>query len=660
MSSSIGIEKNNKKLNYLTQVSSEKDIKDISSNKEDDKSQKKKNKSNIDLVHINLKKIHSKKKRNSKNMNSQKNNNKKISFLINLQENNENNKDKNTITYDKDSNLINNKTKEGDNINKESTPKTKIFRVIGKKVKNFSYNFENKITTLNDSFQKFKVKVLEIHNKFNLLAHSVDTTNSNSIKIKNNGINFINFNEVYIFERKIIEFIEKQILNYMKIISLIESIFLEDNKIDFNSLRKFYHQIEKESYDFSKLYAFKDESIDKDSRRANTIDIYSNCGHNSNSSSTQNEHLRTEKNLNERNHNLDKFFLPSLRKRILSIDNTNNNDNLNSDTFRNTHITKNSIKSTTQRNKQFDLFKPTRNSIINSIQRNINNYPKLKANTIDKYFETNFDINKSIKINSLEKENIRKEETPNNNNYRKKSYNLINMGKIKDLLKSQKLIFPKNLKQDQNLLNSISNKNIQNNQEINNVNDYILNYNSKKKNLYDLKENKIKDLDYMLQYKNIIERKTNDIAQKKVKLKSFENKKYYSRNTETKNNKNDYERKFENSIINESSVDIIKEQLNDEKNKNEKEGKDKDNKNNKELILNKSESSFENKDPLDDVKYLIKLRKQQEEEELKEFEHHFSDNDENIETKNIDNEKEDIISRKESNKKNVKKFDFLY
>ena len=45
MSSSIGIEKNNKKLNYLTQVSSEKDIKDISSNKEDDKSQKKKNKS---------------------------------------------------------------------------------------------------------------------------------------------------------------------------------------------------------------------------------------------------------------------------------------------------------------------------------------------------------------------------------------------------------------------------------------------------------------------------------------------------------------------------------------------------------------------------------------------------------------------------------------
>ena len=85
--------------------------------------------------------------------------------------------------------------------NPDEVLKTKILRVVGKKINNFSQTFEEKSNSLNDLFQKCKAKISEIRTQFNYYSNS---TELNINKLKNNPIKFINFNEVIIFERKVI------------------------------------------------------------------------------------------------------------------------------------------------------------------------------------------------------------------------------------------------------------------------------------------------------------------------------------------------------------------------------------------------------------------------------------------------------------------------
>ena len=152
-----------KKLNHLLQLREKKEYKEMISNLDElDKLQKKVCKSNLDLAHIDLKELQSQSKRNSKILESQKINSIKV-----ILENNKLDKNDNKIIINKENNsktINNNKLNE-----KINNIKTTIFRDIGKKVKNFPKNFDNKTMLLIEIFQKFKEKVKEVHNKFNFL-----------------------------------------------------------------------------------------------------------------------------------------------------------------------------------------------------------------------------------------------------------------------------------------------------------------------------------------------------------------------------------------------------------------------------------------------------------------------------------------------------------
>ena len=72
--------------------------------------------------------------------------------------------------------------------NPDEILKTKIFRVVGKKINNFSQTFEEKSNSLNDLFQKCKTKISEIRTQFNYYSNSTELSTN---KLKNNPIKFI-------------------------------------------------------------------------------------------------------------------------------------------------------------------------------------------------------------------------------------------------------------------------------------------------------------------------------------------------------------------------------------------------------------------------------------------------------------------------------------
>ena len=120
-------------------------------------------------------------------------------------------------------------------------------------------------------------------------------------------------------------------------------------------------------------------------------DRYSNDKYNLNISFVQNEDLEIKKKSEKKN--LHRLFLPALKEKNAIID---SNNNLNSDTFRNTNHTR-TLKSTNERIKQFELFKPARNSIAITNKKSINNMPIINTKSIDlfvsqylsmKYFKT--------------------------------------------------------------------------------------------------------------------------------------------------------------------------------------------------------------------------------------------------------------------------------
>jgi hypothetical protein len=402
--------------------------------------------------------------------------------------------------------------------------------------------------------------------------------------------------------------------------------------------------------------------------------------YNLNTFSIQNEDLEIKKKSEKKN--LHRLFLPALREKNIIID---SNNNLNSDTFRNTSHTR-ILKSVNERIKQFELFKPGRNSITTTMKKSINNMPVINTKLIDKYCETN----KSIKILNLEKEfealpkQIKTERPENKFNI------LINKDKIKDLLKSKKLKVPINLKQGKITMKNMLNKNEETNQEISNVNDYIMNYSSIKRFSSDKSNNRIKiklDKNFKNNETNI--NKENNYSQtigtreKKLIIKKTENDSYYHSDKEKNSNKiqdniiNEYKENVNNNISSSENNSI--EENNDRNNKNDKnERKTTSERSRSKFSSEKSDSgseiikkivseneSFEKKDPLDDIEYLKKFRQENEKENLKRFEHLLSDDDDNEEDikeneENKEKRKSISTSKRESKFKSVNKFDFLY
>jgi hypothetical protein len=665
-----------KKIRHLIHLSSKKVYKEIFPDIDKiNNLPKKVSRSNHDLIHINLKKILSEEKNQLNNSND-----KKTSFFLLNSVNNESKyiiKEKNK-SHSND-NKYNNKFKEEENNTNNSDSnknQTKIIRSIGKKVKNFLKQFERENISLTDNFQIFKNKVLEVHNKFKIFSKNLDNSNNNSLKIKN--IHFINFNEIYIYERKIIEFLEKQSSLYNKIIIALESIFSEDNLLNFDCLRDLYMEMETDSINFIKYNNIKDEPLDINFTKFKTKGRYSFDMYNLNTFSIQNEDLEIKKKSEKKN--LHRLFLPALREKNIIID---SNNNLNSDTFRNTSHTR-ILKSVNERIKQFELFKPGRNSITTTMKKSINNMPVINTKLIDKYCETN----KSIKILNLEKEfealpkQIKTERPENKFNI------LINKDKIKDLLKSKKLKVPINLKQGKITMKNMLNKNEETNQEISNVNDYIMNYSSIKRFSSDKSNNRIKiklDKNFEKNNETNINKENNysqtiKIGEKKLMIKKTENDSYYPRDKEKNSSKiqdniiNEYKENVNNNISSSDNNSI--EENNDRNNKNER--KTTSERSRSKFSSEKSDSgseiikkivseneSFEKKDPLDDIEYLKKFRQENEKENLKRFEHLLSDDDDNEEDikeneENKEKRKSISTSKRESKFKSVNKFDFLY
>ena len=670
---------NEKKIKHLIQLNSKKEYKEMFPDIDEINNQPKKiSRSNLDLVHINLKKILSE-ENNQINISNDK---KKSIFLISSANNESKyiNKEKNSSH----SNDYKYKEEENNTNNSDSNKnQTKIIRSIGKKVKNFLKQFERENISLTDNFQIFKNKVLEVHNKFKIFSNNLDNYNNNSFKTIN--IHFINFNEIYIFERKIIEFLEKQSLLYNKIIKTLESIFSEDNLINFDYLRDLYMELEKDSFNFIKHKNIKDESFNIHCKNFKTEDRYSYDKFNLNSSSIQNEDLEIKKKSEKKN--LHRLFLPALKERNIMID---SNNNLNSDTFRNTNHTR-TLKSTNERIKQYELFKPARNSITCTIKKSFNNIPALSTHLIDKYCETN----KSIKIINIEKEIEALPKQIKTERREAKHHSMINKEKIKDLLKSKKLIAPINLKQGKITMKNMQNKNDEISQEISNVNDYIMNYSSIKRYISDKGNNRIKiKLDKKFEKNNETnanKEEYNDshiveTGEKKLELKKNDNDFYYQNYKEIKLEKNS--NKTQDNIINKykendnnilsSENNSIDENNNKNKNNDIKERKTISERSRSKFSSEKSDSgseiikkivseneSFEKMDPLDDIEYLKKIRQEKEKENLKRLEHLLSDNDDNDEeTKKNEENKEKrksiFINHRGSKFRSVNKFDFVY
>jgi len=663
---------NEKKLKHLIQLSSKKEYKEMFPDIDEVNNQPKKvSRSNLNLVHINLKKILSQEKYQINNSNIKKNS----LFLINSINNESKyiNKEKNS-SHSKD-----NKYKEEENNTNNSDNnknQTKIIRSIGKKVKNFIKQFERENISLTDNFQIFKNKVLEVHNKLKVFSNNLDNNNNNSLKFQN--IHFINFNEIYIFERKIIEFLERQSLLYNKIIIALESIFSEDNLMNFDNLRDLYMGMEKDSLTFIKDKNIKAQTLDLNFEKFQTEDRYSNDKYNLNISFVQNEDLEIKKKSEKKN--LHRLFLPALKEKNAIID---SNNNLNSDTFRNTNHTR-TLKSTNERIKQFELFKPARNSIAITNKKSINNMPIINTKSIDKYCETN----KSIKILNIEKEFPKQIKTERNE---ANIHSMINKDKIKDLLKSKKLIVPMNLKLGKITMKNMLNKNDETSQEISNVNDYILNYSSIKRHISDKTNNKIKiKLDKNSEKKNETNIKKNnnesqaiETRENKLKIKSTENKGFHhhsdkeikSKNQIQDNVMNEYKENGNNNIfssetnsIEENNNKISKSDKNERKTisaRSRSKFSSEKSDSGSEIIKKYSDSeSFENKDPLDDIEYLKKLREEKEKENQKRIEQLLSDDDNEEDTKKYEENKEKrksiSTSKRGSKFKTVNKFDFLY
>ena len=474
------------------------------------------------------------------------------------------NKDKDTLD------LYSNKTDINENNDKYSP---EIFRTIGKKAPNFSNYFEIKSNFLIELIKRFKTKVVEIHCKLNLISNNNDKSSNGIMKNKNNIMKLINFNEVVIFERKIIEFIERQVLNYMKIVNKMESV-ISDDELNLELLNKFYNDIIKES-----------TTIENDRKNISTIESKDNLVN-----SSINDHFGTDREKSEKKLFHQRLFLPSLKKIKTSLEKY--------ESFRNSNV-KHGTSSVNQTRKQFDLFKPKKGDNVLKKIRTITETPALKLKLTENNNENNLVINEEKQEDASIKK-IGDNEGQNNNNDNdndntKNSNNDINKEKTSNEVEEQKKEIqrparPRRL--------SVAQLTMPNYKDIHNANEYLLNYNSnhnnkekdkdKDKNSNDNNDKNKDKLDISKpKKKNLKLRLTKDILDDvKIKFKELNNR--------SKKNK-EIEDHDSNNLNN--SMSSNEEKVNSLKNKKEM------NNLNTSIISNAG-----TKDPLDDIRYLHKIR----------------------------------------------------
>ena len=592
--------------------------------------------------------------------------------------------------------------------------KSEIFK--NKKNTNFSHNFEVKTNFYNELFQKFKIKIKEIDEQLNIMSKSLDINSSGSLK--NKSMKFISFNEVIIFERKVVEFMEKQIVHFMRIVNNLELIYSNDD-LNLQLLNDFYFEKiiererekegegEKEMNINSNRYELNDNSNSKN-RNFNTIEKYNNISiteskDNLNTGTIKSEHCNTERKLDKKLI-LQRLFLPNIK-----IKNRNNNinsiNNLNSETFRNSKTTKNSI-SISQGHKQFDLFKPRRNAGMKNLKAlDPLCYIKMAHNMYDKSIQINTEQNNEKEKN--ENNNIKliesKDNSINNNdnndsinndkssntdesksdidkNNERKMKNTMkdfNKEKIKNIFNINNINSEKENYKKRRL--SVAELTIPNYSDIQNVNDYILNYKSrnKKKN-----ENKEKNDDKNNHHNNTSRKKrkfklkiSKDIIEEiKLKINNREKGKEKDKEKEKEKEK-EIEIEKEKEKDKEKEIEKVKDKEKENNNKNKINNKIEDTKEvedekdfnseenssveEKSIILNKkeknknkknedkksSESSMSNKDPLDDIKILQHLRDDYDKEFKRRFDS-FVLEDEKDDKKNAKKESKKFHSRK--------------
>ena len=511
--------------------------------------------------------------------------------------------------------------------NPDEILKTKIFRVVGKKINNFSQTFEEKNNTIIDLFQKFRSKISEIRDQFNCYSNNVEL-NTNKLK---NPIKFINFNEVIIFERKVIEYLEKRILFYMKVINNIESIFIDDN-INFKSLNDFYSSIEKENAilknnDFSVINDKENISSHKSIKDQSN----GNININSNRHNEKYNDLQTDQNIlnTERNNRVDnkynKLFLPSLKR--LSH---NNNQLLNRSTFRNSQLKLNSMSKDKQnKHDKHDIFNVQKPAFLESLKKNkdeqhILNLKESKK-SVDKY---------KIMVDHYNKENIHAHaHNKAIKKISKKNVKIVEHDKDKD-------------KKETRRRKSVAILTVPNYHNLNNVNDYIMNYNShvptdkhkndgdkhrkedirhrtrknqSSKNAVIKKESKKSNILYNIKS---VKKKSNLKVNKKDSKKSQISSISKSINKSIKSITTNSE-KTKKEIVNEDNDDDdnFSSENSDSDNGNDKEEEDKKSTiNDKRVEEEINEISIDNKDPLDDIKYLQNLRNKIKKENYHEIE----------------------------------------
>jgi len=469
-----------------------------------------------------------------------------------------------------------------------------VYRTIGKKTPNFSDNFESKAQFLKDLLKRFKKKVIEIYNKLNNISNCEDMSPNEILKNKNNIMRLISFNEIVIYERKLTEFMERQIVNYMKIVKRIESIFSE-NDINFELLNKFYNDLDKDN----------NNNIENTERKS-TNDRYNYTIEspekllNSTNGTGQCMTERTEREQSEKKLFYQRMVLPSLKHKT-TIENT--------ESFRNSHLKQNSL-SKSQAHKQFDLFQPKqRNSIFRKLRSKTEGpvaQMKESENIDNIIIHEEKNENDDAKIsyrNRLPEEDD--EQDNKNTDQMKSTMNSFNKEKIKSIFAGQNINI--NKEDIRRRRKSVAALTMPNYKDINNVNDYILNYNSnprkEKKDKEGKEKEKVKENEMAI--KNS-EEKLDSIKHKKKKLKLKltkdiinEVKVKFKEKENTRNQNKQKDNKEENSR------DFNSSKSSDNNSRDEKENRKKSE---KYKNLNKSAiSNIENKDPLDDIKYLHNL-----------------------------------------------------
>ena len=380
--------------------------------------------------------------------------------------------------------------------------KTKIYRVIGKKVNNFGKIFEEKLNSLKELIQNFKTKILEVHSKFKILSSSDNKNSDTSVKIKSNSYKFINFNEIYIFERKIVEFMEKRNIFFIKIIKSIDSIFSEDYNINFDILNDFYSELNIETNNFKQENYFIKSEKNYNALTLNDNESFENQNNNKNKNiidkindynykifeTIENplshrepiNYVNTEGDVKEKDHH--KFFLPLLKKESV------NKDQLNIKSFRNISKPHELTSLNNETIKHYNVFNSKRRSVMGEIGRNKNNLLNSLTSSHDK--KKILLKYKSINPNLRDEENdtIKKHKHHHNKDREPSKKEVKDINNHNHDLNSRERDLTQ--KEEENRLkeiikfkrSSVARLTVRDYGSINNVDNYILNYSPVKKN----------------------------------------------------------------------------------------------------------------------------------------------------------------------------------